>query len=148
MTSNGKLTDWGKLYRAKRCPRCYGKGRAVTHACYSSTAMSDCSECGGDGVQLVPASGILINPSDDEVKWILGRPCFWRAPYAHVLRLEDATIPTKAEGEQAAVIAWMLRLYQQHRSGWRAEAARELRAIHAKHEPEKATPSTAKQPLS
>lgn len=146
MTSNGKLIDWGKLYRADRCPRCYGRGQQ-TIGTYTNT-LGTCAECGGDGVQLIPASGIVFDPTDEEVKWILGRPCFWCAPYAHVLRLEDATIPAKAEGEQAAVIAWMLRLYQQHRSGWRAEATRELQAIRAKHEPKKETPSTAEQPLS
>lgn len=59
MTSNGKLIDWGKLYRAERCPRCYGKGRTVARASYSETSMNNCPECGGDGVQLIPAGEVV-----------------------------------------------------------------------------------------
>jgi len=49
-----------------------------------------------------------------ELRWILGRPCFWCARYADVLRFTGIAIEHKAEDEQAVVIHWMLTLYKRH----------------------------------
>ena len=60
---------------------------------------------------------------DDEVRWILGRPNFTCGSTAQVLRILGHEIKTKAEDEQAAVMHWMLCLYEKHGGNWREEAA-------------------------
>jgi hypothetical protein len=60
----------------------------------------------------------IVNP-DDEVRWILGRPCFWCGSIAEALRRNGHDIPTKAEDEQASVIHWMLSMYLKHGDKWR-----------------------------
>jgi len=59
---------------------------------------------------------------DKEVEWILGRPNFWCAPLAGGLRECGKEIPTHAEEEQAAVIYFMLEMYEKHGSNWRDKA--------------------------
>jgi hypothetical protein len=56
---------------------------------------------------------------NDEVRWILGRPNFMCAPIAARLRKLGHVIDEKAEAEQAAVIYWMLSLYECHGDSWR-----------------------------
>lgn len=62
---------------------------------------------------------------NDETEWILGRPNFWCSGIARILREKGQAIPKKAEAEQAAVIYWMLELYDKHGSNWK-EAGEEL----------------------
>ena len=71
---------------------------------------------------------------DDEMIWILGRPNFWCASVANVLRQDGHEIKTKAEHEQAAVIHWLLSLYLEHGDGWRDVAQKESDRIKAKVE--------------
>jgi len=66
--------------------------------------------------------------------WILGRPNFWCASVANVLRQDGHEIKTKAEHEQAAVIHWLLSLYLEHGDGWRDVAQKESDRIKAKVE--------------
>lgn len=68
-------------------------------------------------------------PLDDETRWILGRPNFWCASVAQVLREDGHAIKTKAEEEQAAVIHWLLNLYLQHGDQWRDVAQQETKRI-------------------
>ena len=49
---------------------------------------------------------------NDDMIWILGRPNFWCASVANVLRQDGQEIKTKAEHEQAAVIHWLLSLLE------------------------------------
>jgi len=63
---------------------------------------------------------------DKEVEWILGRPCFVCGPIAHILNKLGHNIKPHAEEEQAAVIYWMLCLYEKHGVGWRQKAEEEL----------------------
>jgi hypothetical protein len=63
---------------------------------------------------------------NDEVRWILGRPNFWCSPIASCLRKLGYEIRTKAEDEQAAVIHWMLSLYEVHGTAWREEGRKML----------------------
>lgn len=63
-------------------------------------------------------------PLDDEMRDILGRPCFTLIVMAQLLRGMGHDIKTRAEDEQAASIHWMLDLYMKHGSEWRTEAAR------------------------
>lgn len=60
-----------------------------------------------------------IVPLNDETRWILGRPNFWCASVAQVLREDGHEIKKKAEDEQAAVIHWLLNLYLKHGDKWR-----------------------------
>ncbi len=64
---------------------------------------------------------------DKEVEWILGRPCFVCGPIAHRLNELGHHIKFHAEEEQAAVIFWMLCLYEKHGVNWRQKAKEELR---------------------
>ncbi len=80
----------------------------------------------GAGCPAVPCS-LSFDPSDPEVMWILGRPCFVCGPIAHILQAGGHPIPKHAEEEQAAVIVWMLEKYQQHgREDWKRKADEEL----------------------
>ena len=65
---------------------------------------------------------------DDETRWILGRPNFWCAPIARLLRVLGHRIEERAEDEQAATIHWMLSLYEEHGAGWRDKGREYLRA--------------------
>lgn len=65
---------------------------------------------------------------DEEIRWILGRPCFTVPGIArklHVLGLYE--VKTKAEDEQACAIHWMLNLYLKHGPMWRAEGEKILK---------------------
>jgi hypothetical protein len=71
-----------------------------------------------------------IGPMNDELQWILGRPCFAVVPLAEILRRGGrADIPRKVEHEQAFVIHWMLNLYLQHGETWRDVAEAEIKEI-------------------
>jgi len=63
---------------------------------------------------------------NDETRWILGRPNFTCAGIARDLRVLGQDIKQRAEDEQAAVIHWMLTLYEAHGAGWREAADRVL----------------------
>ncbi|KKL17706.1 hypothetical protein LCGC14_2482860 [marine sediment metagenome] len=63
---------------------------------------------------------------DKNVEWILGRPCFVCGPIAHRLNELGHNIKPHAEEEQAAVIYWMLCLYEEHGEGWKKKAGEEL----------------------
>lgn len=63
---------------------------------------------------------------NDETRWILGRPNFSCAGIAEGLRAGGHVIERKAEHEQAAVIHWMLTMYEQHGAEWRGKAEAEL----------------------
>jgi len=69
---------------------------------------------------------MMIIEFDEEVKWILGRPCFWCGPIAHRLNQLGYHIKPQAEEEQAAVIFWMLGLYEKNGINWRQKAEEEL----------------------
>ena len=68
---------------------------------------------------------------NDDLIWILGRPNFWCASVAHVLRQDGHEIETKSEHEQAAVIHWLLSMYLEHGENWREVAQRESDRIKA-----------------
>jgi hypothetical protein len=68
---------------------------------------------------------------DDEVRWILGRPCFAIAGIAGALRKNGYKCERKAEDEQAVAIHWMLSVYFAHGKGWREAAQKELDAMTA-----------------
>ena len=60
---------------------------------------------------------------NDEIKWILGRPCFAVARIAWILRDSGyKEIRTKAEDEQALAIFFMLEMYEKYGENWRKEA--------------------------
>ncbi len=63
---------------------------------------------------------------DKEVEWILGRPCFVCGPIAHRLNELGHNIKPHAEEEQAAVLFWMLGLYEKHGAVWQQKAGEEL----------------------
>ena len=60
---------------------------------------------------------------------ILGRPNFACGEIAHAMRAGGQDIPRKAEGEQAAVIHWMLGFYLEHGPDWRMAAGNALNEI-------------------
>lgn len=63
---------------------------------------------------------------NDDTRWILGRPNFACGGIAQALRVLGQSIECKAEAEQAAVIHWMLTLWEAHGAGWREAADRVL----------------------
>lgn len=68
-------------------------------------------------------------PFDDDVRNILGRPCFTLIGLANMLRKAGHKIPPKAEEEQAACLHWMLSLYLKHGANWAKEGEAELKAV-------------------
>lgn len=70
-------------------------------------------------------------PFDDDVRNILGRPCFTLIGVANLLRKAGHKIPPKAEEEQAACLHWMLNLYLKHGANWGKEGEAELKAAAA-----------------
>lgn len=64
--------------------------------------------------------------TNDDVRFILGRPNFWCAPYAMSLRLLGHEIERKAEAEQAAVLHWLMNHYLRSPENWRQNAAAEM----------------------
>lgn len=79
---------------------------------------------------LPPLSGSLsFDPADPEIHAILGRPNFACAPIAHILRAAGHQIAPKAEDEQAAVIVWLIRKYEEHGADWREKVNAELNAF-------------------
>jgi len=67
-----------------------------------------------------------LNPDTAE---ILGRPNFTCGPIARLLRTAGKEIEEKAESEQAAVIHWLLTIYDEHGSDWRKHAAVALKEM-------------------
>lgn len=64
---------------------------------------------------------------NEQTRKILGRPNFWCGSIAPLLRKLGHIIPNKAEEEQAAVIHWMLCLYEQHGDNWEVEGEKILK---------------------
>lgn len=64
---------------------------------------------------------------NDEIRWILGRPNFTCRDTAIILRTMGHEIKTKSEDEQAAVVHWMLCLYEEHGDAWREEGNKILK---------------------
>ena len=65
---------------------------------------------------------------DDEVRFILGRPCFVVVEEVKMLRSRGQKISFQAEDEQAAALFWLLQMYQEHGMEWRQVARREIQA--------------------
>ncbi len=59
-------------------------------------------------------------------EWMLGRPNFWCGSIAQGLRACGREIKKHAEEEQAAVIYWMLEMYEKHGENWNDEAKKWL----------------------
>jgi hypothetical protein len=69
----------------------------------------------------------------EDLHEVLGMPNFRCAPIAHAYRdVGEATIPHKAEAEQAFVIDKLVRFVIQHGAGWRTHASAELGRIRDK----------------
>ena len=71
----------------------------------------------------------LPDELNDDLRKILGVVCFRAGPIAHRLNRGGMNIPGKAEEEQAAVIFWLLKLYEKHGSKWAREAGLWLERI-------------------
>lgn len=78
----------------------------------------------------IPESMAVLN---DDLRAILGRPCFACIDIVKVLRLDGVEIPTKAEDEQAVTLHWLLCLYLEHGSAWREKGEEWLKAIVDRH---------------
>ena len=66
---------------------------------------------------------------NDDLRAILGRPCFACCRPAQALRMGGHVINTKAEDEQAAVLHWLLCIYFEHGEKWFDVAESELRRM-------------------
>lgn len=62
----------------------------------------------------------------DDLREVLGWPCFKCAPIAHLMRAAGADIKTKAEDEQAVVLHWFVKLVLKHGADWWTVARTEL----------------------
>jgi hypothetical protein len=65
----------------------------------------------------------------EELKSILGTPCFAIAGECEIFRAGGHEIARKAEAEQAFFIHWALNLYFEHGDNWRQVGGKELEAI-------------------
>lgn len=66
---------------------------------------------------------------NEQTKWILGRPNFYCAQVAALLRKNGADIPQSSKEEQAHVIYWFLTMYEKHGDNWKEIAQEELNKI-------------------
>lgn len=93
---------------------------------YKHNPECDCGICafcnGEEDVWGNKRNQMKLFEFDDQIEFILGRPSFWCAPIANVLRLDGKQIPNKAEAEQAAVIYWMLQQYGKFGKDWKDAA--------------------------
>ncbi|KWU18088.1 MULTISPECIES: hypothetical protein [Achromobacter] len=93
------------------------------------------SHCIYSGAHPIPTSAgdvrPVLPPLNDDLADILGRPNFWCADLAELLRADGREIKRKSEHEQAAVIHFLLGHYLQHGSDWRETAGSALDAIAA-----------------
>lgn len=62
----------------------------------------------------------------DDLREVLGWPCFKCGPIAHLMRAAGAEIKPKAEDEQAVVLHWFVTLVLKHGSDWWNVARTEL----------------------
>lgn len=72
---------------------------------------------------------ILPEEMNDDLREVLGRPCFACGQLASLLRSSGEEIPRKAEAEQASVVFWLLKLVLRHGSLWRDAAADEMKTM-------------------
>lgn len=72
---------------------------------------------------------VLPTELTEDLKDILGRPCFQCISLAQCLRIDGQTIPNRAEEEQAAVIFWLLGFYLDDPANWRANASEAINDI-------------------
>lgn len=82
--------------------------------------------------------------TDDEVRWILGRPNFVTGPFAHLLRAAGHQIPTKCEEEQAYTIHYWLTMYAKHGQSWRNAVDREMEPVRQRLRDEQVKKEAAK----
>ena len=68
-------------------------------------------------------------PLNEHTEFIFGRPNFWCAEIAGILRNSGQAVDTKAEAEQAATIHFLLTQYEQHGENWKVEAEKEIKRI-------------------
>jgi hypothetical protein len=80
---------------------------------------------------------------DPNVKQILGRPNFACAEIAEILRIGGDDIPRKAEAEQAAVIQFMLSVWEHHGDDWQSEGNKILKTVSERDENGKIRVDTA-----
>ena len=66
---------------------------------------------------------------NETTEFILGRPNFWCSRIAHVMQKLGQDIKPHAEEEQAAVIYWMLKLYEEHGDNWGVVMGGELQRM-------------------
>lgn len=80
-------------------------------------------------------------PFDDDVREMLGWPCFRCRNIAHALRAAGLyECKNKAEDEQATAIHWMLTLYLKHGKAWREEGKAILKLLFDRAERPAETP--------
>lgn len=77
--------------------------------------------------QQAMTEGLHMPPLNDELRDILGRPCFTVMGIASLLRKFGHVIPAKAEAEQASAIYFMLTLYAKHGDAWRSLSEEDIR---------------------
>jgi hypothetical protein len=77
-----------------------------------------------DKAQAVKAAreAVKLTPLNEDTMDILGRPNFTCIRIAARLREMGRAIPDRAEHEQAAVVHFLLNMYEQHGADWRAKA--------------------------
>lgn len=61
-----------------------------------------------------------------ELQHVLGRPNFWCAQYARVMRAAGVEIECRAETEQAYVLHWLVKLVLDHGENWAIAAGAQI----------------------
>ena len=74
----------------------------------------------------------LPDELNQDLRDILGIPCFKFIHLAKLLRLDGNAIPEKAEEEQAFCMWWILKIYEAHGDKWRDEMTDRVKEIHAR----------------
>ena len=70
-----------------------------------------------------------LTPLNEHTRRILGLMCFECINMSKLLRLRGDEIGNRAEEEQAAVLHFLLNMYEQHGDGWAAAASAELKRL-------------------
>lgn len=75
----------------------------------------------------IAAEVASLTPLNEDTQDILGRPNFTCISIAHRLRQLGHDIENRAENEQAAVVHFLLNMYERHGAEWREHANAYLR---------------------
>jgi hypothetical protein len=104
---------------------------SVVYGCAEAKELGDQMEIAARIVKALnaPAPSFAWPALDEELRHILGKPCFALINIAELLRFDGYAIRQRAEDEKAVCLHWLLGLYFQRGAAWADEGDKQLKAI-------------------